>query len=152
MLQIGDQAPDFNLMSDEGKNIFLSSYKGEKVVLYFYPKDNTSGCTSQACDFRDQHPEFSKLQATILGVSRDSLKSHTNFRNKYALNFPLLSDESGEVCQAYGVWVEKSMYGKKYFGIERSTFLIDEDGIISHIWRKVKIPGHIADVLKTLSK
>ena len=152
MLQIGDQAPNFNLMSDEGKDIPLSDYKGKKVILYFYPKDNTSGCTTQACDFRDQHPEFSKLKATILGVSRDSLKSHAGFRDKYTLNFPLLSDETGEVCQAYGVWVEKSMYGKKYFGIERSTFLIDENGLISHIWRKVKIPGHIAEILKLLSK
>ena len=152
MLQIGNPAPDFALMSDENKSVSLSSYKGGKVVLYFYPKDNTSGCTTQACDFRDQHPEFSNSKGTILGISRDSVKSHVGFKDKYALNFPLLSDEAGEVCQAYGVWVEKSMYGKKYFGIERSTFLIDEKGLISHIWRKVKVPGHSAEVLAILSK
>ena len=152
MLQISDQAPDFKLMSDEGKEFSLSSCKGEKVVLYFYPKDDTSGCTAQACDVRDQHPEFSKLNTIILGISRDPLKSHGKFREKYTLNFPLLSDESGEVCQAYRVWVEKSMYGKKYFGIERSTFIIDEKGIISHIWRKVKVPGHVTDVLGMLTK
>lgn len=147
MLQIGDQAPEFMLMSDGTQEISLSALKGKKVVLYFYPKDDTSGCTAQACDFRDQYPEFSAVDAVVLGLSRDPLKSHGRFRDKYTLNFPLLSDESGEVCQAYGVWVEKSMYGKKYFGIERSTFLIDEVGKITHIWRKVKVPGHIAEVL-----
>lgn len=150
MLQIGDLAPEFTLMSDGGEEISLSALKGKRVVLYFYPKDDTSGCTAQACDFRDQHPEFSATEAVVLGVSRDSLKSHGRFRDKYTLNFPLLSDESGEVCQAYGVWVEKSMYGKKYFGIERSTFLIDEAGKITHIWRKVKVPGHIAEILAAL--
>lgn len=150
MLQIGDLAPEFTLMSDGGEEISLSDLKGKKVVLYFYPKDDTSGCTAQACDFRNQHPEFSAMDGVVLGVSRDSLKSHGRFRDKYTLNFPLLSDEFGDVCQAYGVWVEKSMYGKKYFGIERSTFLIDEAGKITHIWRKVKVPGHIAEILAAL--
>lgn len=152
MLHIGDPAPDFTLMADGGDAITLSSFNGKKVVLYFYPKDDTSGCTAQACDFRDSLPDFSALDAVILGVSRDPLKSHDRFKEKYSLNFPLLSDESGDVCQLYGVWVEKSMYGKKYFGIERSTFLINEMGKITHIWRKVRVPGHVTDVIETTKK
>ncbi len=152
MLNTGNPAPDFTLMTNGGDEITLSSLRGKKVVLYFYPKDDTSGCTAQACDFRDTLPDFSALDALILGVSRDPIKSHDRFKEKYSLNFPLLSDESGDVCQLYGVWVEKSMYGKKYFGIERSTFLIDERGIITHIWRKVKVPGHISEIIEKLSK
>ncbi|MBX3486290.1 MAG: thioredoxin-dependent thiol peroxidase [Candidatus Paracaedibacteraceae bacterium] len=150
MIDIGSLAPDFTLSSDTGDVLTLSSLRGKKVILYFYPKDNTSGCTQQACAFRDALPEFSALNGVVLGVSKDSLKSHASFRSKQNLNFPLLSDESVEVCEKYGVWVEKSMYGRKYMGIDRSTFLIDEKGIIQKIWRKVKITNHIPDVLKSL--
>lgn len=151
MLKIGDLAPDFNLMSDTGESFSLSALKGKWVVLYFYPKDNTSGCTVEACDFRDQESHFRGNDAVILGVSKDSLKSHGKFRTNHGLTFPLLSDESGEVCEKYGVWVEKSMYGKKYFGINRSTFLINPEGIIVALWQKVKVPNHVSDVLKALS-
>lgn len=149
-VQIGSPAPDFSLPSDNGQTYSLKDFLGQTVVLYFYPKDNTSGCTSQACQFRDSHPDFSHANTVILGVSRDSLKSHGKFREKYQLNFPLLSDESGEVCQKYGVWVEKSMYGRKYFGIERSTFIIDPQGNVQKIWRKVSVTNHANDVLKAL--
>lgn len=148
--EIGLQAPDFNLPADSGMNISLQDLKGKPVILYFYPKDDTSGCTAQACQFRDILPDFSGVNAAILGVSRDGIKSHQKFRDKYSLNFPLLADESGEICQKYGVWVEKSMYGRKYFGIERTTFLIDAAGIIRQVWSKVKVPGHAEAVLKAL--
>ncbi len=150
MLDIGSLAPDFTLSSDTGDVLTLSSLRGKKVILYFYPKDNTSGCTQQACAFRDALPEFSALNSVVLGVSKDSLKSHASFRSKQNLNFPLLSDETVEVCEKYGVWIEKSMYGRKYMGVDRSTFLIDENGIVQKIWRKVKITNHIPDVLKSL--
>lgn len=150
MISVGSQAPDFTLSSDADGIVTLSKLKGKKVVLYFYPKDNTSGCTKQACEFRDSLSTFNQKNIIILGVSKDSLKSHANFRTKQDLNFPLLSDESGEVCEKYGVWVEKSMYGRKYMGIDRSTFLIDENGIVQEIWRKVKVTNHVADVLKSL--
>jgi peroxiredoxin Q/BCP len=117
-------------------------------VLYFYPKDDTSGCTAEACAFRDSLPDFSKLKAEVIGVSRDSVASHDKFKKKYRLPFPLASDEDGKVCQAYGVWVEKSMYGRKYMGIERSTFLIDARGIVRGVWRKVKVDGHADEVLQ----
>lgn len=150
ILKVNDVAPDFSLRSDSGETYSLTDLKGKFVVLYFYPKDNTSGCTAQACQFRDLWPDLKQKNAIVLGVSKDSLKSHKKFRENHQLNFPLLSDESGEICQKYGVWVEKSMYGRKYFGIERSTFLIGPDGRIQHIWRKVKVPGHSEDVLETL--
>ena len=150
MIDIGSLAPDFTLSSDTGDVLTLSSLRGKKVILYFYPKDNTSGCTQQACAFRDALPEFSALNSVVLGVSKDSLKSHASFRSKQNLNFPLLSDETVEVCEKYGVWIEKSMYGRKYMGVDRSTFLIDENGIVQKIWRKVKITNHIPDVLKSL--
>lgn len=149
-LKVGSAAPNFNLMTDTGEMASLSSFRGKNVILYFYPKDDTSGCTAQACQFRDLLPRFSEIDAIILGVSRDSLITHKKFRDKYALTFPLLVDEMGEVCQQYGVWVEKSMYGRKYFGIERTTFLIDAQGIIKEIWSKVKVPGHAEIVLKAL--
>ncbi|MFZ4761573.1 MAG: thioredoxin-dependent thiol peroxidase [Alphaproteobacteria bacterium] len=145
---IGSQAPDFTLPDDKGNMTTLSAQKGKAVLLYFYPKDDTSGCTKQACAFRDQFPEFSDKNLLVLGVSKDSVVSHGRFRDKYSLNFPLLSDSEGTVCEAYGVWKEKSMYGKKYMGIERTSFLIDAEGIIRHIWPKVKIDGHAEDVLK----
>jgi peroxiredoxin Q/BCP len=150
MINVGSQAPDFTLSSDADGIVTLSKLKGKKVVLYFYPKDNTSGCTKQACEFRDNISSFNQKDVVILGVSKDPVKSHANFRTKQDLNFPLLSDESGEVCEKYGVWVEKSMYGRKYMGIDRSTFLIDENGIVQKIWRKVKVTNHVVDVLKSL--
>lgn len=146
-LSIGDKAPDFSLPADGEKTITLSGLKGKKVVLYFYPKDDTPGCTIEAKDFRDHLQDFTKAGAVVIGMSKDSVKSHEKFKEKYCLPFPLASDESGSTCEAYGVWVEKSMYGKTYMGIERATFLIDEKGVIRHIWRKVKVEGHMAEVL-----
>jgi peroxiredoxin Q/BCP len=146
-LQVGDAAPDFTLPCDGGGQISLKSLRGKKVVLYFYPKDDTSGCTKEACGFRDQLPDFSATDATVIGVSKDSVASHDKFKKKYALPFILASDEKGEVCEAYGTWVEKSMYGRKYMGIDRATFLIGPDGVIRGVWRKVKEPGHVEEVL-----
>jgi peroxiredoxin Q/BCP len=147
-LKVGDAAPDFTMPCDGGGQISLKSLRGKKVVLYFYPKDDTSGCTMEACGFRDQLPDFSAADATVIGVSKDSVASHDKFKKKYALPFILASDESGEICEAYGTWVEKSMYGRKYMGIDRATFLIDPQGIVRGIWRKVKVPGHVEEVLK----
>jgi len=149
-LKVGDKAPTFTLATDGGGKVTLASLKGKNVVLYFYPKDDTSGCTAQACAFRDDQPKFKKMDAVVLGVSRDSVASHDKFKRKYDLNFQLGSDESGKVTEDYGVWVEKSMYGKKYMGIERSTYLIDGKGIIQGVWRKVKVPDHAAEVLKAV--
>jgi peroxiredoxin Q/BCP len=146
-LKIGDKAPDFTLPTDGNGSIALKAERGKKVVVYFYPKDDTTGCTKEACGFRDAMPDFSKIDATIIGISRDSVRSHDKFKQKYTLSFILASDESGEVCEKYGVWVEKSMYGRKYMGIERTTVLIDEKGVIRGIWPKVKIDGHIGEVL-----
>ncbi len=150
-LKVGDKAPDFTLPSDGGGDVSLKALKGKTVVLYFYPKDDTSGCTAEACAFRDAFPDFSKAKATVIGISRDSVASHDRFKTKYGLPFPLASDEDGKVCEAYGTWVEKSMYGRKYMGIERTTFLIDGNGVIRGIWRKVKVPGHAAEVLEAAS-
>ncbi|MDP3533635.1 MAG: thioredoxin-dependent thiol peroxidase [Alphaproteobacteria bacterium] len=150
MLEVGQKAPDFKVLNDENKEVSLSDFLGQKIVLYFYPKDDTSGCTKEACNFRDQLPAFQNLKAVILGVSKDNVASHQKFKAKYDLPFMLLADEKLEFCQAYGVWVDKSMYGKTYKGIERSTFLINEKGIIAHIWRKVKVEGHDQDVLKII--
>ena len=147
-LEIGDKAPSFTLPQTADKDVSLSDYKGRYIVLYFYPKDNTPGCTKQACGFRDDLPQFDKLDATVIGISKDSLKKHHNFTDKHDLNFPILSDENGTVCEEYGVWVEKNMYGRKYMGIERTTFLIDPDGVIQDIWRKVQVNGHI-DAVRT---
>ncbi|MFO7477222.1 MAG: thioredoxin-dependent thiol peroxidase [Methyloceanibacter sp.] len=146
-IEVGDQAPDFTLPSDGGGTVALKALKGSPVVLYFYPKDDTSGCTAQACAFRDALPDFSKVKAEVVGISRDSVASHDKFKQKYELPFPLASDDHGKVCDAYGVWVEKSMYGRKYMGIERATFLIDGEGVVRKIWRKVKVPGHAEQVL-----
>jgi peroxiredoxin Q/BCP len=151
-LKIGNTAPDVELPGDAGQFYKLSDYQGKKVVLYFYPKDDTSGCTTEACDFRDRLRDFNVLNAVVLAISRDKPKTHDKFKEKYGLTFPLLSDEDGVVCELYGTWVEKSMYGKKYFGIERSTFLIDEEGIIRKVWRKVKVDGHAKEVLKALQE
>ena len=146
-LKIGDKAPDFTLPTDGNGTIALKAQRGKTVVVYFYPKDDTTGCTKEACGFRDAMPDFSKIAATIIGISRDSVRAHDKFKQKYALPFTLASDESGEVCEKYGVWVQKSMYGRKYMGIERTTVLIDEKGVIRGIWPKVKIDGHIGEVL-----
>lgn len=145
-LKIGAKAPDFKLPTDGGGEIKLSGLKGQKVVLYFYPKDDTPGCTTESCGFRDNLSAFNKMNVQVIGISKDSVARHDKFKAKYDLNFPLASDENSDVCEKYGVWTEKSMYGKKYFGIERSTFLIDEQGKIAQIWRKVKVPGHVEDV------
>ena len=147
-IKVGDKAPDFTLPSDGGGKVSLKALKGKAVVLYFYPKDDTSGCTAESCAFRDALPNFSKVKAEVVGISRDSVASHDQFKAKYGLTFPLASDEDGKVCEAYGTWVEKSMYGRKYMGIERSTFLIDAKGVIRHVWRKVKVPGHAEEVLE----
>ena len=145
-------APDFELPATGGSVFKMSDYQGRGVVLYFYPKDDTAGCTAQACQFRDMLPSFSDSESIILGLSRDSMETHQKFRKKYALTFPLLVDETGEVCQKYGVWIEKSMYGRKYFGIERTTFLIDPHGIIRRIWPKVIVTGHAETVLKAIKE
>jgi thioredoxin-dependent peroxiredoxin len=146
-IETGDKAPDFTLPTDGNGKVQLSKLRGRKVVLYFYPKDDTSGCTAEACAFRDNLPKFGKLEAAVIGVSRDGVAAHDKFKKKYDLPFPLAADEKGEVCEAYGVWVEKSMYGRKYMGIERTTFLIDEKGVVRGLWRKVKVPGHVEAVL-----
>jgi len=151
-LKEGDKAPDFTLPVDGGGKVTLSKFKGKPVVLYFYPKDDTSGCTAEACSFRDNLPKFGKIEAEVIGISRDSVASHDKFKQKYTLPFILASDESSEVCEKYGVWVEKSMYGRKYMGIERATFLIDAKGVIRKIWRKVKVPGHAEVVLEALKE
>jgi len=147
MLDVGDVAPDFTLPTDGGGEMTLSSMRGKKVVLYFYPKDDTSGCTKEACDFREKISEFEKAGAVVLGMSPDGVKKHDKFKAKYDLPFSLIADEEKTALQAYGVWVEKSMYGRKYMGVERTTFLIDADGSIQSVWRKVKVPGHVDAVL-----
>jgi len=134
-------------MATDSGSVSLKELKGKPVVLYFYPKDDTSGCTKEACDFRDGLPNFSKSKAVVIGVSKDSVESHKKFKTKHKLNFALGSDEDGKVCEAYGVWKEKSMYGRKYMGVERSTFVIDGAGVLRAEWRKVKVPGHAEEVL-----
>ena len=148
--QAGETAPDFDLATDEGR-VRLSDLKGRMVVLYFYPKDDTSGCTAQAIGFSEAAAEFEKAGAVVVGVSKDTAKSHGKFRAKYELKVELGADPEGEVVQRYGVWVEKSMYGRKYMGIERATFLIDGQGVIRRVWRKVKVPGHVAQVLEAVT-
>ena len=149
-LEIGQVAPLFTLFSDEGSEISLLDLRGKNVVLYFYPKDDTPGCTIEAQDFAKKIKEFEKLDCVVLGVSKDNLDSHCKFIEKYNLNFNLLSDETSELCQKYGVIKQKSMFGKKYFGIDRSTFLIDKIGKIVEIWHSVKVSGHVENVLLTL--
>jgi thioredoxin-dependent peroxiredoxin len=146
-IESGDKAPDFTLSTDGNGKVTLSKLRGQKVVLYFYPKDDTSGCTAEACGFRDSFPKFGKVEAAVIGISKDSVASHDKFKKKYELPFILASDVEGKVCESYGVWVEKSMYGRKYMGIERATFLIDEKGVVRGVWRKVKVPGHVDAVL-----
>lgn len=146
-LKPGDKAPSFTLPGDSGSKLSLNSFKGKPVVLYFYPKDDTSGCTKEALDFTAAQKTFDKLGAVVIGCSRDSVTSHDKFKTKHKLSVNLAADEDGKVTEAYGVWVEKSMYGKKYMGIERATFLIDANGKIQQVWRKVKVPGHVEAVL-----
>lgn len=147
-LAIGDKAPDFSAPSDTGETYSLESLKGKPFILYFYPKDDTSGCTAEACSFTENIAAFNQAGITVLGVSKDSLESHAKFRAKYGLKFPLLSDTDGKICESYGTWVEKSMYGRKYMGIDRATFIIDENGSIKALWRKVKVAGHVEEVLQ----
>ncbi len=151
ILNIGDTAPDFTLPTDGDGTISLSALKGTRVVLYFYPKDDTPGCTTESCGFRDHKQDFEGVGAAIIGISKCSVKKHDKFKAKYDLNFPLASDEHDDVCERYGTYVEKSMYGKKYMGIQRATFLIDEDGKIAHIWPKVKVKGHVEAVKDVLN-
>ena len=150
-LSIGDSAPAFSLPSDDGGTVSLAASKRRILVLYFYPKDDTSGCTMEATDFTAAIKKFAKAGAIVVGCSRDSIARHTAFKKKHELGIALASDEEGKVCAAYGVWVEKSMYGRKYMGIERSTFLIDGKGKIRAIWRKVKVPGHAEAVLAAIA-
>jgi len=147
-VELGDQAPDFTLPTDGAGNVTLSKLGGKKVVLYFYPKDDTSGCTAEACGFRDSFPDYGGTDAVVIGISKDSVASHDKFKKKHGLPFTLASDVNGDVCEKYGVCVEKSMYGRKYMGLERATFLIDGKGVVRGVWHKVRVPGHVAEVLK----
>ena len=147
MLDEGDPVPDVNLISVEGKEMSPTDFRGQKLVLYFYPKDDTSGCTREAQDFSATAEEFEKAGTFIIGVSKDSPKSHAKFTDKYDLKVRLASDSDGSVCEAFGTWGEKSLYGRRYMGIDRATFLINRDGTIYRIWRKVKVPGHAEEVL-----
>lgn len=147
-VEIGSPAPDFTLPTDGGGSVTLSGLKGRTAIVYFYPKDDTSGCTKQACTFGESLPDFSAADAVIIGISKDSVASHDKFKAKYNLPFTLASDAGSDVTERYGSWVEKSMYGRKYMGIDRSTFLIDKDGVVRGVWRKVKVPGHVEEVLK----
>jgi len=146
-LKVGDKAPSFTLPADGGGKVSLAELKGKSVVLYFYPKDDTSGCTAEAIAFSKDSKAFKAAGAVVVGVSKDSAASHDKFKAKYDLTVTLVADEDTKTAEAYGVWVEKSMYGRRYMGMERATFLIDGKGIIRHIWRKVKVPGHSAEVL-----
>ena len=150
ILSVGDPAPDFDLPINGGGTLSLASLRGKNVVLYFYPKDSTPGCTTEAQDFRDSLAAFEAANTTIVGASKDSVKRHNNFVEKQSINFPLVSDEDGTLCEAYGVWKEKMNYGKTYMGIERSTFLIDKEGKIAEIWRKVRVKEHAAKVLEAV--
>jgi thioredoxin-dependent peroxiredoxin len=147
-LKVGDKAPDFTLATDGGAEISLAKLKGKKVVLYFYPRDDTPGCTKEACQFRDSFPNFGKTDAVVIGVSKDSVASHDKFKKKYELPFALGSDKELTTAKAYGVWGEKSFMGRKFMGMKRSTFLIDGKGVIRAIWPQVKVPGHADEVLK----
>ena len=149
-LTVGKKAPDFTVLDDQGKEVSLNDLRGKKVVLYFYPRDDTPGCTTEACSFRDGLSQIRKKGAVVLGVSADSVQSHQKFKEKFKLNFPLLSDADKKLIQDYGVWKEKSMYGKKYMGIERTTVVINERGMVTHVFPKVKVDGHFDEVLGVL--
>jgi peroxiredoxin Q/BCP len=152
MVNIGDKAPEFSASTDGGGTVSLKDLKDKKIVLYFYPKDMTPGCTAESCGFRDALPYFSKINAEIIGVSKDSVKRHDKFKEKYELPFMLAADEDGKMCEAYGVWQEKKNYGKTYMGIVRSTFLIDEKGKIAAVWRNLRVKGHVENVLEEAQK
>jgi peroxiredoxin Q/BCP len=149
-LKIGDKAPATTLYLDDGESRKIAELKGQAVILYFYPKDDTPGCTTEACGFNETLAAFKKLNAVVIGVSKDSAASHEKFKKKYNLKFALATDTDGSLCEAFGTWVEKSMYGRKYMGIDRATFLIDADGKIAALWRKVKVPGHVDEVKRAL--
>ena len=149
-LKTGDPAPTFKLPADGGGEIDLADLRGRTVVLYFYPKDDTPGCTTEAIDFTAKHEDFEQANAVVIGISKDSVKKHDKFKAKHDLAVRLAADEEGEACEAYGVWVLKKMYGREYMGIERSTFVIDPDGRIANIWRKVKVKGHADEVLEAV--
>ena len=146
-LEVGDKAPGFNLPTDGGGECGLADFAGKPLVLYFYPKDDTPGCTTEAQGFRDAMESFENNGVAVIGVSKDTVKKHDRFKAKHELNFTLISDETGELCEKYGVWVEKNLYGRKFMGIERSTFLFDGKGNVSEIWRKVRVKGHVDAVL-----
>lgn len=150
-LKAGDPAPVFDLPTAGGGRVSLAGLKGKRVILYFYPKDDTPGCTTEALNFAEKAKQFAKAGAVVVGVSRDSVASHDKFAAKYGLKLQLASDEDGSVCEKYGVWVEKKLYGRQFMGIERSTFLIDGKGKIERIWRKVRVPGHVDQVLEALA-
>ena len=147
-LKPGDPAPPFDLPTAGGGQVSLAGLKGKRVVLYFYPKDDTPGCTREALSFTEKAKQFASAKTTVVGVSRDTVAKHDKFAAKYGLNVILAADVEGTCCNAYGVWVEKSLYGRTYMGVERATFLINPKGVITHLWRKVKVPGHVEDVLK----
>ncbi|MCH8490157.1 MAG: thioredoxin-dependent thiol peroxidase [Oceanicaulis sp.] len=149
-IKAGDKAPNFTAPADGGREVSLAQFAGKPVVLYFYPKDDTPGCTKQAIGFSELADEFAKAGAVVIGVSKDTAAKHDKFRDKHGLKVILVSDAGGDVCERYGVWVEKSMYGKTYMGIERATFLIGADGAVTRVWRKVKVPGHVEEVLETV--
>ncbi len=151
-VQEGRKAPDFTLSDDSGSKVKLSSLRGKPVVLYFYPRDDTPGCTKEACGFRDAKAKLAKAGATVLGVSPDSVESHVKFRDKFQLNFPLLADPNHKVAERYGAWREKTRFGKTSMGIQRSTFIIDADGVVRKMWKSVKADGHDAQVLKALGE
>ena len=150
MLEVGTKAPAFTLCDQNGVQHSLEEYRGKKVILYFYPKDNTAGCTKEACSFADRYPQITEKGAVVLGISKDSVSSHKKFEEKYSLPFTLLSDPNAEVIKAYDVWKEKSMYGRKYMGIERSTYLIDENGLIQKAYQKVKPADHAENLLQDI--
>ena len=152
MLKEGDKAPSFNMPTNKGENVSLSKLKGQKIVFYFYPRDDTPGCTKEACGFRDDLSKYKRAGAVVIGVSRDSVESHEKFVKKFDLNFMLASDKEGDVCEKYDAWRMKNMYGKEYMGIGRSTFLIDTKGKINKIWSKVKVDGHVDEVLKAVKE
>lgn len=149
-LKVGDKAPAFTLESDEGEKVSLKDLKGKTVVLYFYPKDDTPGCTQEACDFRDARPKLSRKGVVVLGVSKDTVEKHQRFKKKHGINFPLLADVDGEACEAYGVWQKKTLYGRKFMGIVRMTFVIGPDGKIAKVFPKVKVAGHVDEILAEL--
>lgn len=146
-VEVGKEAPDFTLENQDGEQVSLSQYRGKNVVLYFYPKDMTPGCTTQACDFRDNYEAFNELNTVVLGVSPDPIERHQKFIEKHDLPFPLLADTENEVANMYGVWKLKKMFGKEFYGIERSTFIIDDEGVLQKEWRRVRVKGHIEETL-----